>query len=155
MVANRIMDLATGIGFDHVHENLLPYFCCFLKDIESEVRNAALCNLADFCRILDKQDILQKIIPEIAALSTDTFVYVRCALAENLLTICPIIGQKDSNELIVPIFIKQLRDDSCEVRLKLFKRLDDLNSVIPVSQFEGELIDSLTNYKIINNWRLK
>lgn len=63
MVADRIMDLATGIGFEQARENLLPYFCCFLKDIESEVRTAALGRLSDFCRIVEKQDILDKIIP--------------------------------------------------------------------------------------------
>lgn len=53
MVADRIMDLATGIGFEQAKENLLPYYCSFLKDIESEVRAAAVGRLSDFCRILD------------------------------------------------------------------------------------------------------
>ena len=34
-------------------ENLLPYYCSFLRDIESEVRAAAVGRLSDFCRILD------------------------------------------------------------------------------------------------------
>ena len=53
MVADRIMDLATGIGYEQAKENLLPYFCSFLKDLESEVRTAAVGRLSDFCRILD------------------------------------------------------------------------------------------------------
>ena len=47
------MDLATGIGFEQAKENLLPYFSAFLKDVESEVRTAAVGRLSDFCGILD------------------------------------------------------------------------------------------------------
>jgi serine/threonine-protein phosphatase 2A regulatory subunit A len=32
LVADRIMDLATGIGIQQAIENLLPYFAAFLKD---------------------------------------------------------------------------------------------------------------------------
>jgi hypothetical protein len=53
MVADRIMDLATGFGFESAKLNLLPYYVGFLKDVESEVRTAALSRMSDFCRILD------------------------------------------------------------------------------------------------------
>jgi serine/threonine-protein phosphatase 2A regulatory subunit A len=53
LVADRIMDLATGIGIQQAIENLLPYFANFLKDVESEVRTAAVGRLSDFCKILD------------------------------------------------------------------------------------------------------
>lgn len=52
------MDLATGIGFENAKENLLPYFASFLKDVESEVRTAAVGRLSDFCKILDAQSII-------------------------------------------------------------------------------------------------
>ena len=53
MVADRIMDLATGFGFESAKQNLLPYYIGFLQDVESEVRTAALSRMSDFCRILD------------------------------------------------------------------------------------------------------
>lgn len=58
LVADRIMDLATGIGFENAKESLLPYFASFLKDVESEVRTAAVGRLSDFCKILDAQSII-------------------------------------------------------------------------------------------------
>ena len=85
MVADRIMDLAMGIGFDQARENLLPYYCVFLKDIESEVRSAALSRLGDFCRIVGQEGIIYKIVPSLADLQKDQFSYVRGALAENIL----------------------------------------------------------------------
>lgn len=53
MVADKIIDLANGIGFDQAKEHLLPHFVAFLKDAESEVRTAALHKLAEFSKILD------------------------------------------------------------------------------------------------------
>jgi serine/threonine-protein phosphatase 2A regulatory subunit A len=53
LVADRIMDIAQGIGFDQAKEHLLPYYVNFLSDSESEVRTAAVSRLADFCRIMD------------------------------------------------------------------------------------------------------
>ena len=54
-------------------------------------------------------------------------MYVRQALAENLLQLCPILDKNATNEHILPIFLALLRDESSDVRLNLFKRLDDLN----------------------------
>ena len=105
---------------------MLPYFASFLKDVESEVRTAAVGRLAEFCKILDAPSIIQKIIPSLKDLETDQFTYVRSALAENILSICPIIDKAPTNEHILPIFLNLLRDDNSEVRLNLFKRLEDL-----------------------------
>ena len=126
------MDLATGIGFEQAKEILLPYFAGFLKDAESEVRTAAVGRLSEFCKILDAESIITKIIPSLKDLETDQFTYVRSALAENILSICPIIEKAPTNEHILPIFLNLLRDDSSEVRLNLFKRLEDLNTVIGI-----------------------
>jgi serine/threonine-protein phosphatase 2A regulatory subunit A len=71
LVADRIMDLATGIGIQQANENLLPYFANFLKDVESEVRTAAVGRLSDFCKILDAHSIITKIIPSLKELQTD------------------------------------------------------------------------------------
>ena len=58
LVADRIMDLAKGIGFEQAKEVLLPFYSGFLKDAESEVRTAAVGRLADFCKILDANSIV-------------------------------------------------------------------------------------------------
>lgn len=61
-------------------------------------------------------------------------MYVRAALAENILTLCPKIGKAASTQSILPVFLVLLRDESSEVRLNLFKKLEDLNSVIGIEE---------------------
>lgn len=73
LVADRIMEIANSIGFEHTKEALLPYYCNFLADSESEVRTAAVRRIADFCQILDKPTIDSKILPNLKKLQTDSF----------------------------------------------------------------------------------
>jgi serine/threonine-protein phosphatase 2A regulatory subunit A len=92
--------------------------------------------MSDFCRILDVPSILTKIVPCFADLQKDTFVYVRCALAENILSLCPALGKANTNQHILPLFLVLLRDESSEVRLNLFKHLEDLNQVIGITELQ-------------------
>lgn len=80
---------------------------------------------------------------------------MRSALSENMLSLCPIIGKTTSQQHILPIFLLLLRDESSEVRLNLFKRLDDLNSVIGIEELQTSLIPSLEELSKEKNWRLK
>jgi serine/threonine-protein phosphatase 2A regulatory subunit A len=80
---------------------------------------------------------------------------VRSSLSENILSLCPIIGEPASVQYILPIFLMLLRDESSEVRLNLFKRLDDLNQVIGIEKLETSLIPSLEELAKERNWRLK
>ena len=76
-------------------------------------------------------------------------------MAENILSICPIIERGPTNDHILPIFLNLLRDDSSEVRLNLFKRLEDLNQVIGIENLQESIIPSLTDLSQDKNWRIK
>ena len=85
----------------------------------------------------------------------DTFQYVRCSLAENLLAVCPIIEKAATNEHILPMFLALLRDESSDVRLNLFKRLQELNEVIGIENLSQSIIPALTELSQDKNWRIK
>lgn len=57
---------------------------------------------------------------------------MRQALSENILALAPKIGKNATNEHILPIFLALLRDESSDVRLNLFKRIEALNQVIGI-----------------------
>ena len=80
---------------------------------------------------------------------------MRAALAENILSICPIIERGPTNDQILPIFLNLLRDDNSEVRLNLFKRLEDLNQVLGIENLQESIIPSLTDLSQDKNWRIK
>lgn len=136
LVADKIMEITNGIGVENAKEHLTSYYCQFLEDIEPEVRTAAIRRLSDFGLILDSKVLINSIIPSLNKLKTDQFTYVRQALAENLLSICKIIEKGPTNEHILPIFLTLLRDETSDVRLNLFKRLEELNSVIGLENLQ-------------------
>lgn len=80
---------------------------------------------------------------------------MRSALAESMLSICPIIGKQASTQNILPVFLLLLRDEQSEVRLNLFTRLEDLNSVIGIQELQTSLIPSLEELSKEKNWRMK
>ena len=52
------------------------------------------------------------------------------------MSICKIIEKGPTNEHILPIFLALLRDESSDVRLNLFKRLEELNNVIGLENLQ-------------------
>ena len=80
---------------------------------------------------------------------------MRSSLAENLLGLCPIIDKAATNEHILPLFLALLRDESSDVRLNLFKKLEDLNQVIGIENLSQSIIPALTELSQDKNWRIK
>jgi serine/threonine-protein phosphatase 2A regulatory subunit A len=76
-------------------------------------------------------------------------------LAENLLSICPLVGKTVTNDHILPVFLALIRDENSEVRLNLFKRLEDLNAVMGVEDLHQSIIPSLQELARDKNWRMK
>ena len=48
-----------------------------------------------------------------------------------------------------------LRDESSDVRLNLFKRIESLNSVIGIENLSQSIIPALTELSQDKNWRIK
>lgn len=69
---------------------------------------------------------------------------MRQALSENLLPIAPKIGKNATNDHILPVFLALLRDESSDVRLNLFKRIESLNKVIGIENLSQSIIPALT-----------
>lgn len=80
---------------------------------------------------------------------------MRSALADNLLSLCPTIEKAATNEHILPIFLAMLRDESSDVRLNLFKRVEDLNMVLGIENLSQSIIPALTELSQDKNWRIK
>ena len=57
LVANKIIDLAKAFGEDITQSKLVPHYCNFLSDPESEVRTAASSQLNEFAPLLSKEVI--------------------------------------------------------------------------------------------------
>lgn len=111
--------------------------------------------MGKFCELLEENDIVQKIIPCLGNLAKDNTQHVRAALAETILTLCPLIGKKATNDHILQIFLLLLRDENSDVRVNLFKHLDDITKVIDLESLSQSLFPALNELAIDKNWRTR
>ena len=127
----------------------------FLRDSESEVRAIALRKLADFSTYIRAPCLIRDVLPALQELQRDEMTYVRTALAANMLAVCPIVGEEATSQYVLPIFLTMLSDTDQEVRISLFKRIADLNNVIPIESIHRQVIDSLSELSREAKWRTK
>jgi HEAT repeat. len=111
--------------------------------------------MAKFCELLEDSEINSKIVPCLGSLSKDTAQHVRAALAESLLSLCPLVGKKATNDNILQIFLLLLRDEYSEVRVNLFKHLDDITKVIDLESLSQSLLPALNELAVDKNWRVR
>ena len=81
-------------------------------------------------KMLDADEVISKICPILKTIQTDAMSYVRASLAEQILTLCGVFGKKNTNEIILPIFLALLKDDEIEVRVNLFKKINEIVKVL-------------------------
>jgi serine/threonine-protein phosphatase 2A regulatory subunit A len=156
-VAEKIFELGSVLGKESNKKNMLPYFIKFLQDPESEIKTIAATKLAAYAELLDADDLVTKIIPIIKPLAQpeNSPQHVRAAVASSLLQLCPVVGKKHTNDIILSIFLVLLRDEFSEVRVNLFKNLDDITKVIDIESLSQSLIPALTELAVDKNWRTR
>jgi len=154
-VSDKVVELGQHLGKELNKKYLLPYFIKFLGDAEAEIKTNAATKLADYAILLDVDDIVGKVIPVIKPLASDPIQHVRAALASSILQLCPLIGKKYTNENILSIFLLLLRDEFSDVRLALFKNLDEITKVIDIDSLSQSLLPALTDLAVDKNWRIR
>ena len=68
---------------------------------------------------------------------------------------CPIVEKNDVNDHLLPIFLAMLRDESSDVRLNLFKKIEHLNQVIGLENLQQSIVPALKDLSEDKNWRIK
>ena len=153
--SDNICDLIETADEATRNEFIAPLFASLLKDSESEVRTSAASKYSHFCKMINKDTIISKIIPCLNDISKDPFSFVRKAISENLLILSPILGGKLSSEHIIPIFLTLLRDENSEVRIPLLKNLEHINQLIGIDTLSQSIIPAFQNMAEDKNWRIR
>lgn len=124
-----------------------------MVDKENELKTITATNLKILVQYLEPEDIINKITPLINSLSEDRNAYVRAALASSVLSIAPIIGKKNTNKHILLFFLKLLRDDDPQVRIKIFENFSELTKVLPATTLIMQIFPVYLDLSKDKNWR--
>ena len=91
--ARNFAQLAKAFGKDITDANLIQTFTLFLKDGESEVRNAAISSLKDCIRLISIEKINSLILPNLEMLYQDSSPQFRAGVATVVSITATIMGK--------------------------------------------------------------
>ncbi|KAH3687371.1 hypothetical protein WICPIJ_001648 [Wickerhamomyces pijperi] len=156
MAADRFE--AIGLNFaenpDFISELIEP-FISLLKDNEGEVRKAVAKQLPGFGKLISKDTLLDKILPEVEALSTDQSEFVRSSLASEITGLTPLLPKDIVIKNLLPIFLTMLKDEFPEVKLNIISKLKIVNDVIGIDLLADSLLPAISELAKDKQWRVR
>lgn len=66
-----------------------------------------------------------------------------------------LLGKKVATEQILPLFLQLLKDEDAEVRINLFKKVNEITKVLGVDTLSQSIIPGLTELAADKNWRTR
>eukprot|EP01017_Pseudomicrothorax_dubius_P017045 TRINITY_DN1934_c0_g1_i5.p1 TRINITY_DN1934_c0_g1~~TRINITY_DN1934_c0_g1_i5.p1 ORF type:complete len:499 (+),score=139.99 TRINITY_DN1934_c0_g1_i5:144-1640(+) len=154
-ICDKLSEIGSMLGKDTARRIFFPYFIKYLQDGEAELRNIACLRMGKFVAFLEVEDVLQKIIPLLKALSLDPLNYVRSALAGAFGGLAAFIGKKSSNDHLLPIYLTMLRDESPEVRVGCLASLEELSRVVGMEVISQSLLPTLVDLVVDKSFRIR
>ena len=82
---------------------------------------------AGFCKALEKEVIIARMIPFVRDLCQDQSQHVRAALANQITGLAPLLDKDATIEHLLQLFLHLLKDEFPEVRLNIISKLDQVN----------------------------
>lgn len=156
MAADRFEQLAVQFeGNDQQVGELIEPFLGLLKDNEGEVRKAIAKQLPGFSRLVKKDVILEKILPQVEELSNDPSEIVRSALASEITGLTPLLDREVVIENLLPIFLTMLKDEFPEVKLNIISKLKVVNDVIGIDLLAQSLLPAISDLAKDKQWRVR
>ncbi|KAH3679141.1 hypothetical protein WICMUC_001152 [Wickerhamomyces mucosus] len=156
MAADRFEQIALSFKDDQNQVNeLIEPFLLLLKDNEGEVRKAIAKQLPGFCKLINKDIILEKILPQIEILSNDQSEIVRSALASQITGVTPLLEKDIVIEHLLPIFLTMLKDEYPEVKLNIISKLKVVNDVIGIELLTQSLLPAISELAKDKQWRVR
>ncbi|EGG00330.1 uncharacterized protein MELLADRAFT_79246 [Melampsora larici-populina 98AG31] len=155
MIADHFVQLAEGAGEDVIREELVGAFVHLLKDNEAEVRTAAAGQIPGFCKLIDREVILSRILICVRELASDTSQYVRAALANQVAGLAPLLGKEATTEQLLPLFLQLLKDDFADVRLNIISKIEQVNDVIGIELLSQALLPAIMELSEDKQWRVR
>jgi serine/threonine-protein phosphatase 2A regulatory subunit A len=156
--AQNFPQLAEAYGRDITESSLVQTFTQLLKDIEPEVKAAALISLGPVLRILSQDKIISLIYPAVAALVQDassSHTVLRSA-ADVIAELAEAVGRDFTSSRLLPLEIELLKDDHPEVKLHVLKRLSRISSIVGPDVLSPALLTSLQIIaRDCTNWRVR
>ncbi|VDL61327.1 unnamed protein product [Hymenolepis diminuta] len=99
--------------------------------------------------------VLQRLLPALAELNSDSNVHVKVKLGQAVLGLAPLLGRDLTVTHLLPIILNQLKDDSPDVRLGVIGSLELVNNVVGVEEVASSLLPAIVELAKVPVWRVR
>jgi serine/threonine-protein phosphatase 2A regulatory subunit A len=154
-LASRIHEAFNRLGDRSGTDMLCTVYENLLVDNEAEVRAVAAASVAVISNTMNKEFVINRIIPCIEHLVSDNSEQVRSSLANVVNDIAVKLGKDDTVRYLLPIVLHLLRDDTSEVRLNIISTLEKLNVVIGIDMLCQAMLPSISSLAADSKWRVR
>jgi len=152
--AHKLADVVSV--YIHVARAQLPTIVNnLLNDVEAEVRIAAATYITAICKNLERNVILETILPTLEKLSTDSSDGVRATVASEMSALTVVVGNEDTVTHVLPILLCLLRDENTTVRLNLINGLEFINKSISVEEISNAIVPAVIDLCTDTRWRVR
>ena len=129
-IANLFPELSKEFGKEIVEANFISKYSMLLKDIEADVRTAAVKSLKKCLKNISPGKLQSLILPQLSTLIKDNTYNVRAGLGETLCEICKIVSKEVAIAQILPLLIELIQDEHHEVKMGVLRGLNSIPSSI-------------------------
>ncbi|EAR90169.2 serine/threonine-protein phosphatase 2A 65 kDa regulatory subunit A beta (macronuclear) [Tetrahymena thermophila SB210] len=154
-LCEKLQEVTQSLGKSDFKRLIFGNYIKYLEDQEPELRSIAATKLSVVGAQIEPDEVVQKLIPIVKTLSTDTQNYVRNSLAQGFLGLSQFIGKKNSVDLILPVLLQLLKDEDSEVRISLFKSLNQITNVLGIDTLQQSIVPALSDLAQDKNWRIR
>jgi serine/threonine-protein phosphatase 2A regulatory subunit A len=156
MAAERFEKIAVNFKDDpnQINQFVEP-FLSLLKDNESEVRKVIAKQLPGFSRLIPREIVLEKILPQVEELSNDPSEIVRSSLASEIVELATLFDKDVIIKDLLPIFIPMLKDEFPEVKLNIISKLSIVNDAIGIHLLTQSLLPAISELAKDKQWRVR
>lgn len=156
MVADHMKSLCSVFESEAM-TTMVPLYLKLLVDPEAEVRTIAVVRIAEVSAFGPTQAFLEELMPVMEKLThpNEHSQHVRASFAGSVLGLTPIFGATLTADYLISIFLRLIRDENPEVRLKLISSLGELSSVVCVDVLSQSLLPSIKELGNDRQWRVR
>lgn len=156
MVADNMKPLC-DVFESEATASIIPLYLKLLGDPEAEVRTIAVARIAAVAAFSPTPAFLDQLMPVMEKLThpQELSQHVRASFASSVLALTPIFGAQLTADKLISIFLRLIRDENSEVRLKLISSLGELSSVVCIDVLSQSLLPSIKELGTDRQWRVR
>ena len=104
---------------------------------------------------MDREVLLNDIVPAVEDLVTDSSQHVRAALGSQISGLAPLLGNEETINHLLPMFLTMLKDEFPDVRLNIISKLELVNKVIGIEKLSSSLLPAIVQLAEDKQWRVR